>query len=222
MESKLRKLQEILNVKFKNEDFLLQAITHKSFNPKNNYEKFEFLGDRVLGLIISEKLYELYPNEKVGILDKKYASLVNKSKCLEVGKTLNLNKFIIVGNTSKKNIKIENKIISDCCESIIGAIFIDSGYEISKNFILSSWKNFLKFSKITIIDPKTKLQEFSLKKSKSLPIYKLISNTGPRHKPNFKVAVKLKNTKFIYANGDSKKNAEQSAAKSLLKLLNQI
>ena len=135
---------------------------------------------------------------------------------------LNLNKFVLVGNMSKKNIKIENKIISDSCESIIGAIFIDSGYEISKNFILTAWKNFLKLSKVTIVDPKTKLQEYSLKKSKSLPIYKLISNTGPRHKPIFRVGVKLKNTRYIYANGDSKKNAEQYAAKSLLKFINQI
>lgn len=222
METKLKKLQEILKIKFNNENLLLQAITHKSHNPKNNYEKFEFLGDRVLGLIISQKLYDLYPKEKVGILDKKFASLVNKDKCLEVGKMLNLNKFVLVGNMSKKNIKIENKIISDSCESIIGAIFIDSGYEISKNFILTAWKNFLKFSKVTIVDPKTKLQEYSLKKSKSLPIYKLISNTGPRHKPIFRVGVKLKNTRYIYANGDSKKNAEQSAAKSLLKFINQI
>lgn len=222
METKLKKLQEILKIKFNNENLLLQAITHKSHNPKNNYEKFEFLGDRVLGLIISQKLYDLYPKEKVGILDKKFASLVNKDKCLEVGKMLNLNKFVLVGNMSKKNIKIENKIISDSCESIIGAIFIDSGYEISKNFILTAWKNFLKLSKVTIVDPKTKLQEYSLKKSKSLPIYKLISNTGPRHKPIFRVGVKLKNTRYIYANGDSKKNAEQSAAKSLLKFINQI
>ena len=222
METKLKKIKEILKIKFNNENLLLQAITHKSHNPKNNYEKFEFLGDRVLGLIISQKLYDLYPKEKVGILDKKFASLVNKDKCLEVGKMLNLNKFVLVGNMSKKNIKIENKIISDSCESIIGAIFIDSGYEISKNFILTAWKNFLKLSKVTIVDPKTKLQEYSLKKSKSLPIYKLISNTGPRHKPIFRVGVKLKNTRYIYANGDSKKNAEQSAAKSLLKFINQI
>ena len=213
MQNKLNQLQDILKVKFNNIDLLLQAITHKSSDPKNNYEKFEFLGDRVLGLIISEKLLDLYPSEKVGVLDKKFATLVKKEKCL------NINKFVIVGNISKKNYKIENKIISDCCESIIGAIFIDRGYEVSKNFILNNWGDFLKLSNITIVDSKTKLQEYSLKLLKTLPIYKLISNTGPRHKPNFKVGVKLKNTKFIYAIGNSKKNAEQLAAKSLLKVL---
>jgi len=84
---------------------------------------------------------------------------------------------------------------------------------------LKIWKDYLKISNLTIIDAKTKLQEFSLKKFKLLPVYKVISNTGPKHKPNFKVGVKIKSTKFIYSNGSSKKNAEQSAATILLKSL---
>jgi len=127
-----------------------------------------------------------------------------------------------VGNpTSSKN-KIENKIISECCESIIGAIYLDRGFDISKKFILNIWKEFIDVSNITVIDAKTKLQEHSLKHYKCLPVYKLISNTGPRHKPNFKVGVKLKNSKIIYASGTSKKNAEQSAASELLKKINLI
>ena len=221
MIANLKELQEIIKIKFKDKDLLLRSVTHKSFNSKQNYEKLEFLGDRILGLVISEKLLQLYPNEKVGVLDKKFASLVNKSKCCEVGKSLKLNKFILVGNSNKKTSKIEDKIISDCCESIIGAIFLDNGYLNSKKFILSSWKPFLNISNIIIVDPKTKLQELSLKKFKSLPVYKVISNSGPRHKPNFKIGVKIKNSKFFYANGSSKKKAEQSAASILLKNLNQ-
>ncbi len=119
MINRIKKLQKILKINFKNTDLIKQAITHKSYNQKDNYEKLEFLGDRVLGLTISKKLLELYPNEKVGSLDKKLSSLVNKNKCLEIGNKLNLKKFILVGNpTSSKNI-IENKIISECCESII-------------------------------------------------------------------------------------------------------
>tara|TARA_B100000427_G_scaffold320282_1_gene319462 strand:+ start:2055 stop:2723 length:669 start_codon:yes stop_codon:yes gene_type:complete len=219
MQIKIKKLQEVLNIKFKNLDLLLQALTHKSYDTKKNYEKLEFLGDRVLGLVISKKLLELYPDEKVGILDKKFASLVNKNKCFEVGKILNLNDFILVGNSGKKSSKIESKIISDCCESIIGAIYLEKGFDVAKKFILKVWSDFLKYSEETIIDPKTKLQEYSLKQFKTLPIYKLISNTGPRHKPNFKVGVKVKNSKFIYANGSSKKKAQQVAANELLKNL---
>jgi len=221
MENKLNKIEQILKVKFKNKNLLLQALTHKSFNTLKNYEKLEFLGDRVLGLTISKKLFDLYPNEKVGILDKRLASLVNKNKCYDVGKNLNLQEYILVGNSNNKK-KIEIKIISDCCESIIGAIYLDSGFDVAKNFILNNWRNFMKFNDQMIVDPKTRLQEFSLKHYKKLPIYKVVSHTGPKHKPNFKVGVKLKNTKFIFATGSSKKNAELLAAMNLLKSLKQL
>ena len=219
MDIKNNKLQKILNIRFNNINVLVQAITHKSYNSKINYEKFEFLGDRVLGLIISNRLLELYPHEKVGILDKKFSNLVNKNICYEIGIKLKLNEFILVGNSKKNNVKIENKIISDVCESIIGAIYLDRGLKITKEFILNMWTDYLKSSNFTKIDSKTKLQEFSLKKFKSLPEYKVISNTGPRHKPNFKVGVKIKNSKFIFASGSSIKNAEQSAASMLLENL---
>ena len=219
MQIKIIKLQKILNINFNNENILIQAITHKSYDTTKNYEKLEFLGDRVLGLAISSKLIDLYPNEKVGILDKKFSNLVNKNTCYEIGKKLKLNEFALIGNSKKKIINIENKIISDICESIIGAIYLDKGLKIANEFILKNWKYYLKLSNKTKIDAKTKLQEFSLKTYKTLPVYKIISNTGPRHKPNFKVGVKIKNSKFTYSNGPSKKNAEQSAANMLLKNL---
>ena len=219
--STLKNLQKKIKINFKNQQILLQAITHKSYDSNNNYENLEFLGDRVLGLVVSKKLYELYPNEKVGSLDKKLASLVNKNKCLEIGNSLNLKEFIITGNSKTRNNIVENKIISDCCEALIGAIYLDKGFEVSKSFILKLWKNLINDAETTFIDAKTQLQEYSLKNYKILPIYKLISNTGPRHKPNFKVGVKLKNSTYVYAIGSSKKNAEQSAASELLKKINQ-
>ena len=215
--STLKNLQKKIKINFKNEKILLQAITHKSYDPNHNYENLEFLGDRVLGLVVSKKLYELYPNEKVGSLDKKLASLVNKNKCLEIGNSLNLKEFVITGNSKSSKNPVENKIISDCCESIIGAIYLDKGFEVSKSFILKLWKNLISDAETTFVDAKTQLQEYSLKNYKILPLYKLISNTGPRHKPNFKVGVKLKNSTYVYAIGSSKKNAEQSAASELLK-----
>ena len=217
MRKNLSKLQEILKFKFRDINLLERSITHKSFNSKNNYEKLEFLGDRVLGLTISKKLLDLYPEEKEGALDKKLASLVNKNKCFEVGKSLNLQNFIIIGNSKKKTSLIENKIISDCSEALIGAIYLDKGFDFVEKFILKIWSEFIKSSIITQIDSKTRLQEYSLKKYKSLPIYKLISSTGPRHKPSFKIAVRLKDSKFIEATGNSKKNAEKAAAKEFLK-----
>ena len=218
---KIKILQKKIKIDFKNEKILLQAITHKSFDPGNNYENLEFLGDRVLGLVVSKKLFELFPNEKVGSLDKKLASLVNKNKCLEVGNLLNLKEFVITGNSKSSRNIVENKIISDCCEAIIGAIYLDRGFEVSKIFILKQWKNLINNAETTFVDAKTRLQEYSLKNFKILPIYKLVSNTGPRHKPKFKVGVKLKNSTYVYAIGSSKKIAEQSAASELLKKINQ-
>ena len=103
-------------------------------------------------------------------------------------------------------------MISDSCEALIGAIYLDRGFNITEKIILELWREKIKESVITQIDAKTKLQEFSLKKFKRLPIYKIISNTGPRHKPVFRVAVKLQNTKFYNGEGKSKKEAEQNAA----------
>ena len=205
-------LEKKLKIKFTDPKILIKSLTHKSYDSKNNNEKIEFLGDRVLGLIIAKKLLEIYPEEKEGILDKKFASLVNKKKCLEVAKKIELEKFILVFNPKSKKIVIEDKIIADCLEALIGAIYLDKGLNFTEKFILNLWSDHITASVITQIDAKTKLQEYSLKIFKVLPIYKLISNTGPRHKPLFKVAVKLKNTKFFTAEGTSKKDAEQNAA----------
>ena len=178
MSEKLNTLQKKINIKFKSINYLKKAITHKSYDSLNNYEKLEFLGDRVLGLVISKKLIELYPNEKEGVLDKKLASLVNKNQCLEVAKYIGLEKFI-----------------------------------------LNMWKNFIKLSEETRIDSKTKLQEYSLKKFKKLPIYKSFKHTGPNHNPIFKVQVSISNSTKYFGKGKSKKLAEQNAASKLVKSL---
>ena len=205
-------LEKKIKLKFKDQNVLIKSLTHKSFDSKDNNEKIEFLGDRVLGLIIAKKLLEIYPKEKEGILDKKFASLVNKKKCLEIAKKIDLEKYILVSNPKNKKIKIEDKVIADCLEALIGALYLDQGFNVTEKFILNQWSEHILASVVTQIDAKTKLQEYSLKIFKKLPTYKLISNTGPRHKPLFKVAVKIKNTKFFTGSGSSKKDAEQNAA----------
>jgi ribonuclease-3 len=205
-------LEKKINYKFKDKKLLIKSLTHKSYDKINNNEKIEFLGDRVLGLIIAKKLLEIYPEEKEGILDKKFASLVNKKTCLQIANDISLEKYILTFNPKNRKIKVEDKVIADCCEALIGAIYLDKGFSAAENFILIFWSKNIKDSVITQIDPKTKLQEYSLKKYKKLPTYKIISNTGPRHKPLFKVAVKLPDTKFYIGQGSSKKDAEQNAA----------
>ncbi len=215
MKDKINNLQKKINVKFKNLNLLKTSITHKSYDPINNYEKLEFLGDRILGLVISKKLIELFPKEKVGFLDKKLASLVNKNRCLEIAKSINLEKYILVGNKNTK-LKVENKIVSDSIEALIGAIYYDKGFDFVENYILSLWEKFINLSEMTIVDAKTKLQEYSLKKYKILPVYKLTSSSGPKHNPKFTISVRLKDTKVFEGIGSSKKIAEQNAAKKLL------
>ena len=205
-------LQKKLKIKFKDLNILIKAMTHKSYNSTSNNEKIEFLGDRVLGLVIAKKLLEIYPDEKEGILDKKFASLVNKKTCLLIANTLDLEKYILISKSGKTKSKVEDKVLSDACEAIIGAIYLDKGFNIAEKFILDLWKDQIKKSVVTQIDAKTKLQEYSLKIFKKLPVYKLISNTGPRHQPTIKVSVKLNNGKSFYGQGKSKKDAEQNAA----------
>ena len=212
MEKNLHLLQKKIKIKFKDPKILLKALTHKSYDPINNNEKMEFLGDRVLGLVIAKKLLEIYPNEKEGILDKKFASLVNKKTCLLIANNIGIDRFIMILKSTKNKSKIEDKVLSDACEALIGAIYLDKGLKIAENFILTLWKNEIDKSVVTKIDAKTKLQEYSLKIFKKLPVYKLISNTGPRHKPTIKVSVKLLDGKIYYGEGKSKKSAEQNAA----------
>ena len=220
MQKNLQSLQKKINIKFKDLNLLKKALTHKSYDSVNNNEKIEFLGDRVLGLVIAKKLLEIYPNEKEGILDKKFASLVNKKTCLLIANKLDIEKFILILRSTKNKLKIEDKVLSDACEAIIGAIYLDKGFHVAENFILNLWKDEIDKSVITKIDAKTKLQEYSLKIYKKLPIYKLISNTGPRHKPVIKVSVKLDSSKNYYGEGKSKKDAEQNAATLCLNSLN--
>ena len=222
MKSNYSILEKKLKTNFKNKALLVKSLTHKSFDKNENNEKIEFLGDRVLGLVIAKKLLEIYPDEKEGILDKKFASLVNKKTCLQIAKKLELQKFILTYGANNKKKIIEDKVLADSCEALIGAIYLEKGFVIVEKIILDLWSKNIKESIITQVDAKTKLQEMSLKKFKKLPIYKLVSNTGPRHKPIFKVAVKLFDTKFFVAEGNSKKEAEQNAAIKLLQNVKNI
>ena len=222
MNNNIKDIEKIINIKFNNKDLLFKSFVHKSYNKEKNNEKLEFLGDRVLGFVIAKKLLELYPDEKEGILDKKLASLVNKKKCYDVGKFLQLNKVIKTNNSAKTNNNIESKIISDACEAIIGAIFLEHGINVAEKTILNLWSKDLKNSVETQIDAKTRLQEYSLKEFKVLPVYKLIESKGPNHKPTFKIQVKIKNTKAELGHGSSKKIAEQNAAKKLIDKINNL
>ena len=220
MEKKIKELEKIIKYTFKKSSLLEKALTHKSYDNNINNEKLEFLGDRVLGLVISEKLLDKFPEEKEGIIDKKFANLVNKKTCLTIARKINIKKFILLGSSHKKLERSADKISSDCLEAIVGAIYLDGGLKSVEKFILNLWDEFLLKSTVTLIDSKTKLQEFSLKKFKELPKYVFFKKTGPQHRPLFKTEVQIPNSKKIIGIGSSKKNAQQNAAAKLLKILN--
>ena len=220
MGKNLKELEKIIDYTFKTVALLEKALTHKSYDNIYNNEKLEFLGDRVLGLVICEKLLEKYPEEKEGIIDKKFANLVNKKTCSLIAKKINLKKFILLGSSHKKLQRSSDKISGDCLEAIVGAIYLDSGLKSAEKFIFRFWEEYLLKSAITLIDSKTKLQEFSLKQFKELPKYVFFKKKGPQHRPIFKTEVQIPNSKKIIGVGSSKKNAQQNAASKLLRILN--
>ena len=219
MPEKIKELEKVIKYSFKNKSLLTKSLTHKSFDNLNNNEKLEFLGDRVLGLVISQKLLEKFPEEKEGIIDKKFANLVNKNTCSLIARKLNLKKFLFLGASHKNLERSADKIVSDCLEAIVGGIYLDGGLKVAQKFILSFWAFYLDKSVITLIDSKTQLQELSLKKFKELPKYFFHKKIGPQHKPLFKTEVQIPNSKKISGTGSSKKNAQQNAASKLLKIL---
>ena len=143
-------LEDIIKYKFNSKDILKRCLTHKSFDDKINNEKLEFLGDRVLGLIISKNLLSKYPNESEGTIDKKYANLVNKKKCAEIASAIDLKKFMLLGTKYIKNDQKNEKVSGDCLEALIGAIFIDGSLKNAEKFILSYWETSLKKSDFTL------------------------------------------------------------------------
>ncbi len=220
MINSLKDLENILKYTFKEKSILNRALIHKSYDNINNNEKLEFLGDRVLGLIISKKLLDKYPDEKEGVIDKKFANLVNKKTCTKIANQINLKKYIFLGASHNNLGRMTDKVVSDCLEAIVGAIYLDGGIKSSEKFILNFWDSYIDKSIITLIDSKTKLQEYSLKKFKKLPKYTFSKKTGPQHKPLFKTEVEIPQSKKIVGFGSSKKNAQQNAAAKLIKILN--
>ena len=127
IDKKIKEFEKIINYSFRKSSLLVKALTHKSYDNDINNEKLEFLGDRVLGLVISEKLLNKFPDENEGIIDKKFANLVNKKTCLLIARKINLKKFILLGSSHKKLERSADKINSDCLEAIVGAIYLDGG-----------------------------------------------------------------------------------------------
>ena len=213
----ISELEKIISYEFKEKRYLIEAITHKSTGLDYNYDKLEFLGDRVLGLVIAHKLNTLIQNKNVFNTHLKFESLTNENYLSQVAKKMNINKFILVqGGKDSNKFKNNDSILSDVLEAIIGGIFLDGGLKNAKLFIE---KFFLINDKLPNTNPKSALQEIVLEHKCDLPKYILLEKDGPDHEPNFVIRVEALNLSSS-GRGKTLKLAELSAAKKLLNKIN--
>lgn len=213
--------EDRINYKFNNKNLLIEALTHKSFCILDNKglphnERFEFLGDAILGLIMAEQLMSLFPGDNEGLLSKKRASLINQETLAAKALSMKLNEFLILGPGEKaQGSHLKPRILASAFEAVIGAIYLDSQFDQIKKWInfefrtdISEIKPDLEYEK----DYKTRLQELTFKLKIGSPIYELLATSGPSHDPEFLVALKIGDQEKTRAAGKSKKNAEQKAA----------
>ena len=217
----IREIENIIKYKFKNIELLDSALRHTSFdNKKNNdFERLEFLGDRVLGLVITDILYENYKNESEGDLAKRLAVLVSGDILLKISKNLRIHNFIKVGAKINFNGHNNKSILSDAMEALIGAVFLDSNYNIAKEFIVNIWQDHIKNYKKPPKDSKSILQEWAAAHNYDNPIYLDYNKTGEDHNPRFSVKLKLDKFPIVSGKGNSKKDAEMDAAKNIMNLI---
>ena len=219
----LNKLEKQINYKFKNIALLKEAITHSSFQKNNlkikkkNYERLEFLGDRVLGVVLSEYLFKTFPNVKEGVLDNYFQKFANQENLFNYAKKINLSVFL---KTQKgDNLKNNKSILSDVIEAIIGAIYIDSGLKNCKNFIINNIVDKYSIYSKPLKHPKSILQEYCLDHYNALPKYSILNKFGNEHQPTYELSVSIKNHDMVSATGTNLKKAEEAAATKLLSVL---
>ncbi len=211
-------LEKIINCSFSNKDLLKVALTPPAaINKKGvkEFERLEFLGDRVLGLVVAEKIYSLYLLESEGDLAKRLAFLTSREYCHQVATSISLEKYV---NLPEKRI-VGSSILANTIEAIIAAIFIDRGLDKAKEFIFSFWEKGFATPINELQSPKAMLQEIVQAKGWPLPIYKNISVTGFDHNPEFTISVIVNGKTIAEGMGKNKKHAEIDAAKKALSYL---
>lgn len=196
-----------------------RALTHSSIGP-DSYERLEFLGDRVLGLVIARTLFERYPTEAEGNLSRRYNALVARETCAEIGRELGLPALIRVGKQARTDGANEgDNVVGDVVEALIGALLLDGGMEDAQRFILARWEPYLAGQGRAPQHPKSALQELAASRGCKPPVYEVVSRTGAHHHPKFEVRVSVPRLGEATAQGSSKQEAETAAAVALLERL---
>ena len=226
----MKQIENAVQYKFKNPLLLKEALTHKSFcielnTDEPNFERLEYLGDSILNFIIAEDLFLQFLGDDEGLLSKKRASLVNQTTLNQLGLNCGLAEHIVLGPGEKKqNSHLKPRVLASCFEAVIGAVYLDSNYQVTKEFVLKHFQKLgfkLDDTSGFETDYKTRLQEVTQRQKMGTPTYDLIMTTGPSHQPSFLVALKLNDKEKSRAEGPSKKKAEQLAAEFLLRQLEQ-
>lgn len=195
-----------------------RALTHASAGADASNERLEFFGDRVLGLVIAEKLYELYPGDAEGALALKLNALVRQDACAQAAELAGLSDHLILANSEEgSGGRRKAAILAGACEALIAALYFDGGMDVARAFILRYWAEALATLNDDMRDPKTVLQEWAQsRKGSGGPAYRLVRREGPDHAPRFEIEVRVKGEEPALGEGGSKREAEQAAAKALL------
>jgi ribonuclease-3 len=195
------------------------ALTHSSLGA-DSYERLEFLGDRVLGVVIARELYERYPKEPEGSLSKRYNALVDRETCAENGREIGLPALIQLGKQAREDGASQSEnVVGDVIEALIGALYLDGGMEVAQRFILQLWEADLSTQRRAPQHPKSALQELAAAKAVKAPLYEVVSRTGAHHAPRFTIRVSVPTLGEATAEGTSKQEAETAAAAALLSKL---
>ena len=222
----LETLEERLGHTFKDRDLLIEALTHASFavlqreqNSALDYERLEFLGDRVLGLVVADILVRRFPKEKEGGLAPRLNALVRKDTLAEIARDLELETFLRIGQGENRLVKDRSlkAIVADACEAVIGALYLDGGLAPADAFIKKYWENRVATLDEIPRDAKTSLQEWAQARGLAPPVYELVTRTGPDHAPQFVMKAVLSGMPEAKATGTSKRSAEQAAAEAMLR-----
>ena len=208
--------------RFADPSLLVRALTHMSFQTADrarggSYQRLEFLGDRVLGLVMSAMLLDAFPDAEEGELSRRLAGLVRKETCAEVGAEWDVSGHIRIGdNEAQSGGHAKPAIMGDVCEAIIGAVYLDGGYEAAQRVVEPAWRSRMLRPSRPLRDPKTALQEWAQGLGRPAPSYREIKRQGPAHAPQFTVAVDLEGFTSASGSGTSKRAAEQTAAQDFM------
>jgi ribonuclease-3 len=214
-------LEDRIGYKFADKTLLERALTHISAlsggSRANSYQRLEFLGDHVLGLVISDMLYRAFPRANEGELSRRLSDLVRKETCAEVARAMDLGPALKLGSSeSNAGGRLRTTILGDACEALVGAVFLDGGYPAADEFVARFWKDRMQKPLRLLRDPKTMLQEWAQARGLPTPAYQEVARTGPHHKPKFSVTVALPDRPPAEGIGNSKRAAEQAAAAAML------